>query len=137
LRLSIAANLVLLLMVADSRSGDVPQLVSQAPLRPPLTSSAVSPSAAVMTAAQKRVLASLGRNAALRRRFVDPSTGLPRTGVSARCRPAPGTPNEPSSLVCAVQGQLGARVVTSTVRYRRLTNGRFSLAVEGPKHAAR
>jgi hypothetical protein len=73
----------------------------------------------------------------LRRRFVDPSTGLPRTGVSARCRPAPGTPNEPSSLVCAVQGQLGARVVTSTVRYRRLTNGRFSLAVEGPKHAAR
>jgi hypothetical protein len=90
-----------------------------------------------MTAAQKRVLASLGRNVSLRRRFVDPSTGLPRTGVSARCRPPAGASNELPSLVCAVQGPLGARVVTSTVRYRRLTNGRFSLTVEGPQHAAR
>jgi hypothetical protein len=144
LRLSIAANLVLLLMVADSRSGDRPQLVSPAALRPPLTSSVRGPSQstalgqastrreAVMTAAQKQVLASLGRNATLRRQFVDPSTGLPRTGVSARCRPQAGAPNELSNLVCAVQGQLGARRVASTVRYRSLPSRRYSVVIEAP-----
>ena len=137
LRLSIAGNLVLLLMVADSRSGDVPQLVAPAPLRPPYTSSVARPSEAVMTAAQKRVLASLGRNATLRRQFVDPSTGLPRTGVSARCRPRADAPNELSNLVCAVQGQLGPRHVTSTVRYQKLPNGRYSIFLQGPGHAAR
>jgi hypothetical protein len=161
--LSVAANLLLLLMFVDSRSGSLPQLVVAPPLRPPVASSEARPSRAaelapvdasvsgvearqakqaasrqlegVVTEAQKRVLAGLPRDATLRRRFVDPSTGLPRTGVSARCRPRGSAPNGAATLRCVVEGQLGQRRVTSTVRYQTLPNGRYSIAVNGLEHA--
>jgi hypothetical protein len=142
--LSIAANLLLLMMVADSRSGSLPQLVVAPPLRPPVTPSEGTPSRAadasrqidnVVRQAEKRVLAGLQRDATLRRRFVDPSTGLPRTGVLARCRPRDSGPNGAATLLCVVERQLGLRRVTSTVRYQTLPHGRYSIAAERPGHA--
>lgn len=160
--LSVAANILLLLIVVDSRSGSHRQRVVAPPLRPPAASSKAAPSRAaelapidvsasgvaarqgklvasrqiegVVTEAQKRVLSGLLQNATLRRRFVDPSTGLPRTGVSARCRPD-SAPNDAGTLRCVVEGQIGLRRVTSIVNYQTLPHGRYSIAVDGREHA--
>jgi hypothetical protein len=89
--------------------------------RPPLGAEALAETA------ERSVLASLGRNPTLRRRFTAASTGLPSPGVSARC----GASNQPSVQRCVVWRQVAGERIASTLDYRVLPHGGFQITLVG------
>ena len=86
------------------------------------------PSAAT---AERNVLASLRRYPLLRKRYVDPTTGLTAPGVVTNCDPHTAHVLEPWILDCvATRAVQGAKLQTP-LEYHALPNGRFRITVLG------